>query len=50
MCAALLQVTYAEPAIASLRPLAVLVEKERAPYLYFALNEKLVGVDDRGQP
>ncbi|KXZ45044.1 hypothetical protein GPECTOR_59g652 [Gonium pectorale] len=33
-------VTYAEPAIASLSPLAQLVDKNKAPYLYFALNEQ----------
>ena len=30
-------VTYAEPAIASLTPLAKLVDPEKAPYLYCAL-------------
>jgi len=33
-------VTYAEPAIASLRPLATLVDPERAPYLYFVMNQQ----------
>ena len=33
-------VTYAEPAITSLRPLARLVDEEVAPYLYCALMEK----------
>ena len=33
-------VTYAEPAITSLRPLARLVDAEVAPYLYCALMEK----------
>ncbi|EKX52334.1 hypothetical protein GUITHDRAFT_65557 [Guillardia theta CCMP2712] len=33
-------VTYAEPAITSLRPLARLVDPEVAPYLYCALMEK----------
>jgi len=32
-------VTYAEPAIASIRPLARLVSKHRTPYLYLLLNE-----------
>lgn len=39
-------VTYAEPAISSLTPLAKLVDKTKAPYLYYALNdqrEMLVG-------
>ena len=33
-------VTYAEPAIAALRPLARLVDPERAPYLYFVMNQQ----------
>ncbi|GFR49173.1 hypothetical protein Agub_g11195 [Astrephomene gubernaculifera] len=33
-------VTYAEPAISSLSPLAKMVDKRRAPYLYYALNDK----------
>jgi hypothetical protein len=32
-------VTYAEPAIASIRPLARLVSKKRTPYLHLLLNE-----------
>jgi len=35
-------VTYAEPAISSLRPLARLVDAEVAPYLYLALNQQQV--------
>lgn len=33
-------VTYAEPAISSLRPLARLVDPEVAPFLYVALNQQ----------
>lgn len=33
-------VTYAEPAIAALRPLANLVDYQRAPYLYFIMNKQ----------
>ncbi|KAG2443239.1 hypothetical protein HYH02_009312 [Chlamydomonas schloesseri] len=33
-------VTYAEPAISSLTPLAKLVDKTKAPYLYYALNDQ----------
>lgn len=33
-------VTYAEPAIAALRPLAELVDPLEAPYLYFLMNEQ----------
>lgn len=33
-------VTYAEPAIAALRPLATLVDPNRAPYLYFIMNKQ----------
>ena len=33
-------VTYAEPAIAALRPLATLVDPARAPYLYFVMNQQ----------
>jgi hypothetical protein len=33
-------VTYAEPAISSLRPLALLVDPEEAPYLYFIMNQQ----------
>eukprot|EP00197_Chlamydomonas_leiostraca_P002188 CAMPEP_0202858004 /NCGR_PEP_ID=MMETSP1391-20130828/714_1 /ASSEMBLY_ACC=CAM_ASM_000867 /TAXON_ID=1034604 /ORGANISM="Chlamydomonas leiostraca, Strain SAG 11-49" /LENGTH=800 /DNA_ID=CAMNT_0049536869 /DNA_START=238 /DNA_END=2641 /DNA_ORIENTATION=- len=33
-------VTYAEPAISALRPLAELVDKRRAPYLYYVLNDQ----------
>jgi hypothetical protein len=40
-------VTYAEPAIASLTPLAKLVDPEKAPYLYCAL---LVGAPDPHSP
>jgi hypothetical protein len=36
-------VTYAEPAIASLRPLALLVDPIQAPYLYFVMNNQQVG-------
>lgn len=31
--------TYAEPAIASLRPLAAIVERDKAPFLYLMLNQ-----------
>lgn len=33
-------VTYAEPAISSLRPLAKLVDPNAAPYLYFIMNDQ----------
>lgn len=33
-------VTYAEPAIAAIRPLAGLVDPQSAPYLYYILNQK----------
>jgi hypothetical protein len=33
-------VTYAEPAISALRPLARLVDPNRAPYLYFVMNSQ----------
>jgi hypothetical protein len=33
--------TYAEPALASLRPLARLVERSKTPYLYIVLNDFL---------
>ena len=33
--------TYAEPALASLRPLARLVERNKTPYLYIVLNDFL---------
>lgn len=33
-------VTYAEPAIAAIRPLAALVDPASAPYLYFVMNQK----------
>ncbi|CAM9420570.1 unnamed protein product, partial [Phaeothamnion confervicola] len=33
-------VTYSEPAIAAIAPLADLVDKQTAPYLHFALNQK----------
>ena len=33
-------VTYAEPAISALRPLADLVDPAEAPYLYFLMNEQ----------
>ena len=33
-------VTYAEPAIASLSPLAKLIDPVRAPYLYFVMNQQ----------
>lgn len=33
-------VTYAEPAIAALRPLARLVDPDRAPYLYYLMNQQ----------
>lgn len=36
-------VTYAEPAISSLRPLADLVDRQQAPYLYYVLNDMQVG-------
>jgi hypothetical protein len=36
--------TYAEPAIASLRPLARIVSKTRAPYLHLMLNELQEGL------
>lgn len=34
-------VTYAEPAIAALRPLARLVDPEQAPYLYYVMNSQV---------
>ena len=33
-------VTYAEPAIAAIRPLAALVDPVAAPYLYYILNQQ----------
>lgn len=33
-------VTYAEPAIAAVRPLAALVDPQSAPYLYYILNQQ----------
>lgn len=33
-------VTYAEPAIAAIRPLAGLVDPQSAPYLYYILNQQ----------
>lgn len=33
-------VTYAEPAVAAIRPLATLVDPQSAPYLYFILNQQ----------
>ncbi len=33
-------ITYAEPAIAALRPLALVVDPLQAPYLYFVLNHQ----------
>jgi hypothetical protein len=33
-------VTYAEPAIAAIRPLAALVDPQSAPYLYYILNQQ----------
>lgn len=33
-------VTYAEPAIAAIRPLAALVDPQSAPYLYYVLNQQ----------
>lgn len=33
-------VTYAEPAVAAIRPLAALVDPQSAPYLYFILNQQ----------
>ena len=33
-----MSVTFAEPAIASLKPLAKLIDKRRAPYLFYLLN------------
>ena len=38
-CAIGILCTYAEPAIASLRPLASLVKRCQTPYLYFVLND-----------
>ena len=38
-CAIGILCTYAEPAIASLRPLAGLVKRCQTPYLYFVLND-----------
>lgn len=38
-CAIGILCTYAEPAIASLRPLANLVKRCQTPYLYFVLND-----------
>ena len=38
-CAIGILCTYAEPAIASLRPLASLVKRCQTPYLFFVLNE-----------
>ena len=38
-CAIGILCTYAEPAIASLRPLASLVKRCNTPYLYFVLND-----------
>ena len=38
-CAIGILCTYAEPAIASLRPLAALVKRCQTPYLYFVLND-----------
>lgn len=35
---------YAEPAIASLRPLAAEVDRQRAPYLFFVMQQKQVGL------
>ena len=40
MCLGIL-CTYAEPALASLRPLARLVERSKTPYLYIVLNDFL---------
>ncbi|PSC69722.1 pf07556 family [Micractinium conductrix] len=37
-------VTYAEPAISALRPLASLVDPAEAPYLYYMMNQQRVGV------
>jgi hypothetical protein len=33
-------VTYAEPAIAAIRPLAALVDPGSAPYLYYLMNQQ----------
>lgn len=33
-------VTYAEPAIAAIRPLARLVDPQNAPYLYYMMNQQ----------
>lgn len=33
-------VTYAEPAIAAIRPLAKLVDPQNAPYLYYMMNQQ----------
>jgi hypothetical protein len=33
-------VTYAEPAIAAIRPLAKLVDPRSAPYLYYMMNQQ----------
>lgn len=33
-------VTYAEPAIAAIRPLAALIDPQSEPYLYYILNQK----------
>jgi hypothetical protein len=33
-------VTYAEPAIAAIRPLAKLVDPQSAPYLYYMMNQQ----------
>ena len=38
------KVTYAEPAIAALRPLAALVDPTTAPYLYYLMNQQQVGL------
>jgi len=38
-CAIGILCTYAEPAIASLRPLAALVKRCQTPYLFFVLND-----------
>lgn len=35
-------VTYAEPAIAALRPLGELVDPREAPYLYYMMNQNQV--------
>lgn len=43
-------VTYAEPAIAAIRPLAALVDPQSAPYLYFIVNQQQEITVSRSKP